>query len=161
MTNSVRVSRNLNEHENEDGVHMTTGPVEYIIVGFPGNKFTGEIAPELIALVDSGTVRILDLVFIGKDAEGSVVIFEIEELDALAGFAKLDADVGGIISPEDIEYAAAVLEPNSSAALLIWEDVWAAPFAEAVRRSDGVLLEGARIPHELIAPVLADLPSAV
>ncbi|MGD0391117.1 MAG: DUF6325 family protein [Acidimicrobiales bacterium] len=140
---------------------MTTGPVEYIIVAFPGNKFTGEIAPELMALVESGTVRILDLIFIGKDADGSVVSFEIDELDALAGFGELDADVGGLISPADIEYAASALEPNSSAAMLIWEDVWATPFAEAVRRSNGVLLEGARIPHDLIAPALADLPSAV
>ncbi len=140
---------------------MTSGPVEYIIVAFPGNKFTGEIAPELIDLVASGTVRILDLIFIGKDADGSVVAFEIDELDALAGFGDLDADVGGLISPEDIEYAAAALEPNSSAALLIWEDLWAKPFAEAVRRADGILLEGARIPHEFIEPALADLPSAV
>jgi hypothetical protein len=140
---------------------MATGPVEYIIVGFPGNKFTGEIAPELIALVDSGTVRILDLIFIGKDADGSVVSFEIDELDALAGFEGLEGEVGGLISPADIEYAAAALEPNSSAAMLIWEDLWALPFAEAVRRSDGILLEGARIPHELIAPALENLPSAV
>jgi hypothetical protein len=140
---------------------MTMGPVEYIIVGFPGNKFSGEIAPELMALVETGTVRILDLIFIGKDADGSVVAFEIDELDAAAGFGGLDADVGGLISPQDIEYVAAALEPNSSAALLIWEDVWAARFAEAVRNSDGVLLEGARIPHELIEPALADLPAAV
>ena len=140
---------------------MTIGPVEYIIVGFPGNKFTGEIAPELIALVETATVRILDLIFIGKDADGTVVSFEIDELDALAGFAGLPGEVGGLIGPEDIEYAAAALEPNSSAALLIWEDLWATPFAEAVRRSNGVLLEGARMPHELIAPILADLPPAV
>jgi len=140
---------------------MTTGPVEYIIVGFPGNKFTGEIAPELIALVESGTIRILDLIFIGKDADGSVVSFEIDELEEMAGFERLPGEVGGLISPEDIEYAAGALESNSSAALLIWEDVWAGPFAEAVRKSNGVLLEGARIPHELIAPILADLPSAV
>lgn len=140
---------------------MATGPVEYIIVAFPGNKFTGEIAPELIALVESKTVRILDLIFIGKDADGSVVSFEIDELDALAGFSDLDTDVGGLISPADIAYAAADLEPDSSAALLIWEDLWATKFAEAVRRADGVLLEGARIPHELIAPILADLPPAV
>jgi hypothetical protein len=140
---------------------MTIGPVEYIIVGFPGNKFTGEIAPELMALVESETIRVLDLIFIGKDADGSVVSFEIDELDALAGFGELDADVGGLISPEDVEYAAAALEPNSSAALLIWEDVWASRFAEAVRRANGVLLEGARIPHELIAPILADLLPAV
>lgn len=140
---------------------MTIGPVEYIVVGFPGNKFTGEIAPELIALVDSGTVRILDLIFIGKDVDGSILSFEIDELDALAAFGGLDGEVGGLIGPADIEYVAAALEPNSSAALLIWADLWAAPFAEAVRRADGVLLEGARIPHELIAPALADLPSAV
>ena len=140
---------------------MAIGPVEYIIVGFPGNNFSGEIVPELVALVESGTVRILDLIFIGKDADGSVVAFEIDELDALTEFAGLDTDVGGLISPEDIEHAAAALEPNSSAALLIWEDLWAAPFAEAVRRADGVLLEGARIPHELIAPALSHLPPAV
>jgi hypothetical protein len=115
----------------------------------------------LIALVDSGRVRILDLIFIGKDADGSVVSFEIDELDASAGLGELDADVGGLISPADIECAAAALEPNSSSALLIWEDLWAKPFAEAVRRSDGVLLEGARIPHKLIDPALADLPLAV
>jgi hypothetical protein len=144
-----------------DGGRIAMGPVEYIIVGFPGNKFNGKIAPELEALVESGTIRILDLIFIGKDADGSVVNVEIDQLDALAGFAGLDADVGGLISPEDIEYVAEALEPNSSAGLLIWEDLWAAPFADAVRRSDGVLLEGARIPPELIAPALADLPPAV
>jgi len=112
---------------------MTIGPVEYIIVGFPGNEFSGKIAPELIALVESETVRILDLIFIGKDAEGNVVSFEIDDLDALAGFADLDGEVGGLIGAEDIEFAAAQLEPNSSAALLIWEDRWAAPFAQAVR----------------------------
>jgi hypothetical protein len=140
---------------------MALGPVEYIIVGFPGNKFTGEIAPELIALVESGTVRILDLIFIGKDADGSVLSLEIDELDELAGFGGLEGEVGGLISPEDIEFAAGQLEPNSSAALLIWEDLWAAPFAAAVRNSGGVLLDGARIPHELIEPALAALPPAV
>jgi hypothetical protein len=140
---------------------MTTGPVEYIIVGFPGNKFNGEIAPELIALVESGTVKVLDLIFIGKDAEGNVLSFEIEDLEGFEAFANLDADVGGLISPEDIEYAAAQLEPNSSAALLLWEDVWAAPFAKAVRDSGGVLLDGARIPYELIEAALSALPPAV
>src|SRR5277367_3177654 len=140
---------------------MTIGPVEYIIVGFPGNEFKGEIAPELMALVEAGTIRILDLIFIGKDVDGSVVAFEIDELDALAGFGGLDGEVGGLIGPEDIEFAAGQLEPNSSAALLIWEDLWAAPFAAAVRNSGGVLLDVARIPHELIEPALAGLPPAV
>jgi len=140
---------------------MTLGPVEYIIVGFPGNKFTGEIAPELIALVESGTVRILDLIFIGKDAEGNVLAFEIDELDELAGFSQLDGEVGGLISPEDIEFAAAQLEPESSAALLLWEDLWAAPFAAAVLNSGGVVLQGARIPHDVIESAFTALPPAV
>jgi len=140
---------------------MTIGPVEYIIVGFPGNKFNGAIAPELIALVESGTVRVLDLIFIGKDADGSVLSFEIDDLDEAFGFGGLDGEVGGLISPADIEFAAAQLEPDSSAALLIWEDVWAAPFAKAVLDSGGVLLEGARIPHDLIDPAIAALPPAV
>jgi hypothetical protein len=140
---------------------MTIGPVEYIVVGFPGNKFSGEIAPELIALVESGTIRVLDLIFIGKDADGSVVSFEIDELDEVAGFGDLDGEVGGLISPADVEFVASRLEPNSSAALLLWEDLWAAPFAQAVRDSGGVLLDGARVPHEIIEPALAALPPAV
>ncbi len=137
------------------------GPVEYIVVSFPGNKFTGRIAPELVALVESGTVRILDLIFIGKDAEGDVLAFEIDDLGDVEGFDQLQGEVGGLIGPEDIEFVAAALEPNSSAALLIWEDVWATPFASAVLESGGVLLQGARIPHDVITSALDALPSAV
>jgi hypothetical protein len=137
------------------------GPVEYIVVSFPGNKFTGRIAPELVALVESGTVRILDLIFIGKDAEGDVLAFEIDDLGDIEGFDQLQGEVGGLIGPEDIEFVAAALEPNSSAALLIWEDVWATPFASAVLESGGVLLQGARIPHDVITSALDALPSAV
>ena len=137
------------------------GPVEYIVVSFPGNKFTGRIAPELVALVESGTVRVLDLIFIGKDAEGDVLAFEIDELGDVEGFDQLQGEVGGLIGPEDIEFVAAALEPDSSAALLIWEDVWATPFASAVLESGGVLLQGARIPHDVITSALDALPSAV
>ncbi len=140
---------------------MTIGPVEYIIVGFPGNKFNGKIAPALLDLVQSGTVRILDLIFIGKDEDGSVVSFEVDELEGVAEFIEIDAEVGGLIGESDVAHVANTLEPGNSAALLIWEDVWAAPFAEAVRDSGGVLLEGARIPYELIAPALESLPPAV
>jgi hypothetical protein len=140
---------------------MTIGPVEYIIVGFPGNKFTGNIAPALKALVDSNTVRVLDLIFVGKDVDGSVVIFEVDELEGMAEFIEIDAEVGGLIGNEDVAHVAAGLEPNNSAALLIWEDVWATPFVNALREADGVLLEGARIPHELVSAALADLPAAV
>ncbi len=140
---------------------MPIGPVEYIVVGFPGNQFNGQIAPELIALVESGTVRILDLIFIGKDAEGDVLAFEIDDLPDMVGFDRLPGEVGGLIGPDDIEFIGSQLEPNSSAALLIWEDVWAAPFASAVLASGGVLLQGARIPHDLIESALDALPPAV
>jgi hypothetical protein len=139
---------------------MTIGPVEYMIVGFPGNRFTGEIAPELAKLVEAGTVRILDLIFVGKAADGTVTTFEFDQRDELAGFAAIDGEVGGLISTEDVEYAASLLEPNSSEALLVWEDVWATPLVEAMRRADGVVLEGARIPHELVQAAFDELASA-
>jgi hypothetical protein len=140
---------------------MMIGPVEYIIVGFPGNDFTGAIAPALANLIDNKTIRILDLLFIGKDAEGSVLAFEFDELDGLSAFAALEGETGGIISDADIAHAAAGLEPNSSAALLVWEDVWATEFADAIRDSGGVLIEGGRIPHDLVEAIFAELPAAV
>ena len=139
---------------------MGLGPIEYIVVGFPGSKFNGEILPELGALVDKGMVRILDMVFIGKDAEGEVSAFEIDEMGDLPGLDDLEGEVGGLISQADIEHAAAGLEPNSSAGLLIWEDVWAAPFVDAIRDSGGVVVQGARIPDELVVPHIEDLPAA-
>jgi hypothetical protein len=140
---------------------MTIGPVEYIIVGFPGNQFNGEIAPALADLIENNTIRILDLVFIAKDAEGDVLAFEFDQHEGLTAFAALEGDIGGVISNEDIAYASAMLEPNNSAALLVWEDVWATPFADALRKSGGVLIEGSRIPHEIAEAVFAELPSAV
>ena len=140
---------------------MAIGPVSYIIVGFPGNEFNGKIAPELQKLVESGQVRILDLIFVTKDARGNIASFEFDQLDELSPFGDIDAEVGGLANPEDIEYAASQLEPNTSAALLIWEDTWAAPFAEAVRASGGVLLESARIPHEIIETAMAELTAAL
>jgi len=126
------------------------GPVEYLVVGFPGNRFTGDIAPELARLIDSGTIRILDLTFIGKDEDGAVVSFEFDQLDELEPFAVMEGDVGGVISDEDIQHAASMLEPGSSAALLVWEDLWATPFADAVEKAGGVMIESARIPKQLI-----------
>lgn len=138
---------------------MATGPVEYLILGFPGNKFNGDIAPELGKLVDSGTIRILDLVFITKDADGNAAAIDFEDHHDVALFAALDGEVGGFISDEDVAYAAEGLEPNSSAALLIWEDLWAAPFVDALRDSGAVVIEGSRIPHDLIEAAEADLAS--
>ncbi len=136
------------------------GPVEYVIVGFSGNQFKGEIFPELAKLVDSGAIRILDLVFIGKDAGGNIVTLEADQVRDIPGLEAIDADVGGFISPEDLEHAAAGLEPNSSAALLIWEDAWAIPFVNALRNAGGVLIEGARVPADLVHEAMASVASA-
>ena len=139
---------------------MPIGPVSYIVVGFPGNKFNGEIAPALADLIDKNLIRVLDLIFISKDEDGNTTSFEFDQLDELAAFGDLDGEVGGLIGPEDIEHAAEGLEPNMSAALLIWEDVWATPLAEAMRDSGGVLIEGARVPHDIVEAALAELSSA-
>ena len=140
---------------------MAIGPVEYIVLAFPGNEFNGKVAPALAKLIESDTIRLLDLLFVGKDADGNVLAIEFDELEELAEFAGIEGEVGGIISEDDIAHVAETLEPNSSAALLIWEDVWATEFAVAVRESGGVLLEGARIPYEIVEAVFADLPAAV
>jgi hypothetical protein len=139
---------------------MAIGPVEYIILGFPGNQFNGDIAPELGKLVEGGLIRVLDLVFVTKDSDGEVVAMEFEDHDDVALFNALEGEVGGLISTEDIEYAAAELEPGSSAALLIWEDLWARPFVDALRASGAVLIEGSRVPAELIEAAEVELAAA-
>ncbi len=139
---------------------MAIGPIQYIVVGFPGNKFNGQIVPELAKLIESGTVRVLDLIFVGKDDDGDVVAFEFDQLDELEAFASLDGEIGGLLSDEDVAYVGSILEPGNSAALLVWEDLWAAPFAAAVLDSGGVLLESARIPHELAQEALAAIEAA-
>jgi uncharacterized membrane protein len=138
---------------------MSIGPVEYIVVGFPGNEFTGEIAPAIADLVESKTIRIHDLVFITKDANGGFGAVEFDEHDGLSAFASIDGEIGGVIGNDDIEHAAEALEPGSSAALLVWEDRWARPLLDAFVDANAVLLEGGRIPHDLIEPVLAGLES--
>jgi hypothetical protein len=139
---------------------VSIGPVEYLLIEFPGNKFTGEIVPALGRLIENQTVRIIDLVFISTDADGSVSMFEFDQLDEFAPFATLDGEAGGLISKEDIAYAGAGLQPNSSAALLVWEDTWATELAQAIRNANGVVIEGARIPHDLAEQALSELAAA-
>jgi hypothetical protein len=139
---------------------MDIGPVEYIVVVFPDNKFTGAIAPELGRLIEAGLVRILDLTFISKDADGAIAVIEFDQLDEFAAYSALDGEVGGLLTEEDVEHAAALLEPNSSAALIIWEDIWARPLAEAILSSGGVLVEGARVPHDLVQAAFDELAAA-
>ena len=128
------------------------GPVDYAIIAFPGNKFRGEIAPAIGDLVDDGTIRIIDIAFVAKDSDGSTVAMELLDLDpdVQEGLAKLDIEVSGLFSDEDLIGAAEELEPNSSAALLIWENVWARKVAQAMRDAGGVLVAFERIPHDIV-----------
>jgi uncharacterized membrane protein len=126
---------------------MAMGPVEYIIIGFPENQFKGEIVPALADLVESGTVRILDLVFVMKDAAGTVTSVEYEDLP---GVSELEGEADGLLSEEDLEMVAEVLEPNSSGLMIVWEDLWASRLAAALRDAGGVILSGERIPHDIV-----------
>jgi len=128
------------------------GPVEYLIVAFPGNKFRGEIAPALADLVEAGTIRLMDIAFVGKDEDGSIAAFELADIDpdVREGLENLGVESSGLFSEEDLEAAAEELEPNTSAALLVWEDVWAREVAEAMRAAGGVLFDFGLIPHEVV-----------
>ena len=138
---------------------MTLGPVEYVVIGFPGSRFKGDIVPALRELVEGRTIRILDLVFVKKEADGTVVSFEYDALEKTPEFAALDGEAGGLLSDEDIAFAAEALEPDCSAALLVWEDRWAAPLADALRNAGGVLIDGERIPHDIVEAAFENLPA--
>ena len=136
---------------------MAIGPVEYVIIGFPGNQFKGEIIPALADLVDGGTVRILDLVFVMKDIEGNITTAEYEDLP---GMDDLDGDADGLFNEDDLLVAAERLEPNSSGLLIVWEDTWATPLAVAIRGAGGVIVAGERIPHEIVEAAFEGLSAA-
>jgi len=128
------------------------GPVEYMIVSFPGNRFTGEIAPALARLVESNTIRIIDLAFVSKGADGEIAAFELSDVDdeVRRGLDALGLEATGLLGEDDLMYAAEDLEPNSSAALLLWEDVWATELAAALRGAGGELVALGRIPHDAV-----------
>ena len=129
-----------------------TGPVDLAIISFPGNKFNGDVVPALKALVDEGTVRILDLVFVNKDADGNVQSIEINDDAAYGalGFDDIDGEIDDLLTLDDIATAAEMLDRNSSAALLVWENTWAERFARAVRDSKGQLVAFERIPAAVV-----------
>ena len=131
---------------------MEIGPVDYMIVSFPGNKFSGEIAPAIAELVDSGTIRIIDVAFVGKNEDGEVVAFELMELDpdVQAGLERAGVEVGGLFNEDDLADAGEALEPGSSAALLVWENLWAAKAAQAMRDAGGELVAFERLPHDVV-----------
>lgn len=128
------------------------GPVQYLIVAFPGNRFTGQIAPALARQVEAGTIRVIDIAFVGKTEDGEIAAFELSDLDpeVREGLENLGAEAGGLFNEEDLMAAGEELEPNSSAALLVWEDVWAREIADAMRDAGGVLLDHDRVPHEVV-----------
>jgi hypothetical protein len=131
------------------------GPIDYLVVEWPDRQPNGEAAPFLVDLVDRGLIRILDLAFIAKDEDGSVIRLEIAEVgDQAPELAVFAGASSGLLSDEDMGEAADVLEPGTSAALLVYENRWAAPFAAAVRRSGGQLVASGRIPVQAMLAAL-------
>jgi Family of unknown function (DUF6325) len=135
------------------------GPVDYLVVEFPAgaSNFTGEMAKELVALVDAGTIRVIDVMVLTKNSDGSVDVVELSDVDELGELQKIEADLAEMLAEEDVAYLAAAMEPGSTAGVLIWENLWAAPFASAARRSGGQLIANGRIPIQaIIAAIEAD-----
>jgi hypothetical protein len=143
-------------------VTVSIGPVEYIAIAFPGNKFSGEIIPAIKDLVDKGTIKVLDLVIINKDADGNVEAVELSDAnpELQATLAVLGVAGTRLLGIEDIEDIGDALDPNSSCGLMIWENVWAAAFAESLRNADGILIANGRIPAPLVEEVMAEVASA-
>jgi hypothetical protein len=135
------------------------GPVDYIVVEFPAGKsnFTGEMAKELLALVDAGTIRVIDVLILTKNEDGTVEATELSDVEELGELEALEAQLAELLTAEDVDHLAAALEPGSTAGVLIWENLWAAPFASAARRSGGRLIANGRIPIQaIIASIEAD-----
>jgi uncharacterized membrane protein len=136
---------------------MDVGPVEILMLEFPGNKFTGEIAPALAELVEQGTIRVIDLLFVTKDADGQVAAIELSDAgdDVRNAFEPIVQEASGLLSEEDIEDLGEGLDPDSSAAMLLFEHVWATRFRDAIVNSGGELLASVRIPKEVVDEVVA------
>lgn len=134
------------------------GPVDYLVVEFPGSNFTGEIMPELDDLVERGIVRVLDLVLIKKDADGSFEAFEVADVDPglMGGIHELERDLASLLSEDDVASVAEAMEPGSTAGLLVYENLWAAPFGSAVRRAGGQLIAQGRIPVQGILAAIEE-----
>lgn len=141
---------------------LEMGPVDYLVIEFPGNRMTGEAFPLLLDLVDRGLIRIIDFVFIRKDEQGQTSIVTLSDVD---GDGRLDLGVfegasSGLLGAEDIEETGSVLEPNCSGAVLVYENLWAAPLTGALRRSGGQMVASGRIPLASILEALDSLDSA-
>ncbi|MEU5595181.1 DUF6325 family protein [Streptomyces sp. NPDC020298] len=136
------------------------GPVDYLIVEFPGNRMTGEGFPLLVDLVERNIIRILDLVFVRKDTDGSVTALELKEIGDEIDLTVFEGASSGVLDQSDLDDAGAALEPGNSAAVLVYENVWAAPLARALRREGAQLVAGGRIPVQaLLASLDATEPT--
>jgi len=147
-------------HETRDLDQL--GPVDYLVVEFPSgaSSFTGEMVEELLALVDSGTIRVIDVLILTKDAAGAVEAAELSDVAALGPLQAIETQLAELLAEDDVAHLAAAMEPGSSAGVLIWENLWAAPFASAARRSGGQLIANGRIPIQaIIASIQADDPA--
>jgi hypothetical protein len=135
------------------------GPVDWIVVEFPGSRFNGQIAPALLDLVERDLIRVLDLLVLKKDDDGTLEAFELSDLDEgeIGELRTYESELAMLLSEEDVTSLAAAIEPGSSAAVLVWENSWAAPFGSAVRRAGGQLVASGRIPTQaLLAAIEAD-----
>src|SRR5471032_847240 len=135
------------------------GPVDYFVVEFPAgaSNFTGEMVKELLALVDAGTIRVIDVLILTKDEDGAVEAAELSDFGELGALQALEAELAELLAEEDVELLAAAMDPGSTAGVLIVENLWAAPFASATRRSGGQLIANGRIPIQaIIAAIEAD-----
>ena len=135
------------------------GPIDYIVVEFPAgaSSFTGEMSEALLSLVDAGTIRVVDVLILTKNEDGSVDAMELSDIEQLGPLQRVEAQLPELLAAEDVEHLAAAMDPGSTAGVLIWENLWAAPFASAARRSGGQLIATGRIPIQaIIASIEAD-----
>ena len=139
---------------------MTVGPVEYLVLEYGDSGVAADVAAEIGNLADAGTIRILDIAEITKDPDGGVKLAEYDETSGLSAFATVDCEIGGLISEEDAEYAGELLEPGTSAAVIVWEDPWAKPLFDALRDSGATLLEGGRVPEDIALAAMETLSTS-
>ncbi len=132
------------------------GPVDYLVVEFPAGQqnFSGEMATELADLSESGTIRLLDLLILEKEVDGTIQAFEIDDFDEVDELVKLEAEIAEILAVDDVTNLAEAMLPGSVAGVIVWENRWAAPFASAARRAGGQLVATGRIPIQAIAAAL-------
>jgi hypothetical protein len=134
------------------------GPVDYLVVAFPAgtSNFTGEIADEIVRLVDAGTIRVIDMIVIAKETDGSLDAVEISDADDLGALTAIEAGLAGLLAEDDVAFLAASMEPGTVAGVLVYENLWAAPFAAAARRAGGLVIADGRVNAEdVVAAITA------